>query len=204
MKMIYQKISALFVLLFISFSASADFGIRHFDKVEPHMYLGIGASFVDVDIDGAVNDSFDSDLLGVIIGYQFNTNLAVEFRGYGNVSDDDLRGVSAEVNNHFNIVGRAMLPIDRYIKPYALVGFGSTKVKIAAASETETDFLYGVGVGINKGNALELTVEWTRMFDDSFGVSGVDFKGDALTLIWFITCQKTGGIKALFIVNAQN
>ena len=182
MKMIYQKISALFVLLFISFSASADFGIRHFDKVEPHMYLGIGASFVDVDVDGAVNDSFDSDLLGVIIGYQFNTNLAVEFRGYGNVSDDELLGVSAEVNNHFNIVGRAMLPIDRYIKPYVLVGFGNTKGKIASESETESDFLYGVGIGISKGNALELTVEWTRMFDDSFGVSGVDFKGDAINL----------------------
>ena len=182
MKMIYQKISALFALLFISFNANADFGIRHFDKVEPHSYFGVGYSFVDVDVDGTVNDSFDSDLLGVIIGYQFNTNLAVEFRGYGNVSDDEFLGVSAEINNHFNIVGKAMLPIDRYIKPYVLAGFGSTKGKIASGSETETDFLYGVGIGINKGNALEFAVEWVRMFDDSFGVSGVDFKGDSINL----------------------
>ncbi|MBY5945017.1 porin family protein [Photobacterium rosenbergii] len=184
MKMIYQKISALFVLLLISFSASADFGIRHFDKVEPHMYLGIGASFIDVevDVDGVGSTSFNSELLGVIIGYQFNSNFAVEFRGYGNISDDEILGVSIEAENHFNILGRAILPIDRYIKPYLLAGVGRTKGKLASESESETDFLYGVGIGISKGNALELSVEWARAFDDSFGISGANFKGDTINL----------------------
>lgn len=191
MKKIHQLALSL---LAVSFTANADIGVKNFDKIPSHMYLGLSVGFIDVDVDVNIDSdgdgirdlsgsgSFDNTLMGLQIGYQFNTNFAVEFRGYTNVSDEEIAGSTIEVNDHFAIIGKAILPIDQYFKPYALIGYGKTKGEIDNFSETEDDFIFGAGVAINNGNPIEVAVEWVNLFDSDFGLPGVSFEGQSVNV----------------------
>ncbi|EPP24631.1 hypothetical protein L911_1332 [Vibrio fluvialis I21563] len=37
-------------------------------------------------------------------------------------------------------------------------------------------------MAVNKGQPLELQVEWVRLFDDGFGIEGVNFEGHSFNL----------------------
>ncbi|UXI00109.1 porin family protein [Photobacterium sp. TY1-4] len=180
-----------FFVLFIYLSSllhsaivHADFGVGKYEKVPRHMYLGLSYSFVDVKVN--INDgdstSFDSSLLGLTIGYQAHTNFSVEFRGYGNISDDEISNTTVEVSNNFSLMGRALLPLDENFKIYALLGYGKAKGKLGGQSETENEVQYGVGMAVNEGHPVDLEVEWVKLFDDNFNLSGVNFSGESINI----------------------
>lgn len=150
---------------------------------EPHVYMGLLYSYlnVDVDIDDRVNnqsysDDFDNSLVGVSVGYQFHKFFALEGRGYGGVSDDEVGGVTAKIENHFNIIGKGIIPIDeQYFKIYGMIGYGYSKLKVATESDSDSDILYGVGFSVSNNKPISLDIEWIRAYD---GDSSVTVNGD--------------------------
>lgn len=153
---------------------------------EPHMYMGLLYSYADVSA-SADGDSvdFNSSLLGGTVGYQFHRNFALEARGYGSVSDDKVSGLKVKVSNHFNVLGKAILPLDdnEYFRLYGLVGFGQTKISLDSESESESDILYGAGMSFSTNKPISFDVEWVRAFDgESFDIPNADISGDMFNL----------------------
>ncbi|XAW87409.1 porin family protein [Vibrio sp. CDRSL-10 TSBA] len=153
-------------------------------SITPHPYIGLGYSYVDTDVDwdGTGSENTDSGMLGLIVGYQLHQNIGVEFRGYGNVSDGDAFGSKVEINSAFSLFARGIVPVSENFTLYGLLGAGKVKAKVDDYSETESEIQYGVGMAINKGQPLELQVEWLRMFDDSFDIDNVNLQGDSINV----------------------
>ncbi|MCF7352697.1 outer membrane beta-barrel protein [Vibrio sp. CK2-1] len=142
------------------------------NNLEPHMYMGLLYSYMNVDIEGKANnqpysDDFDNSLVGLSVGYQFHKFFALEGRGYGGVSDDEVFGYTTKIENHFNIIGKGIIPIDeQYFKIYGMIGYGYSKLKIATESESDSDILYGVGLSVSNNKPISLDIEWIRAYDD--------------------------------------
>lgn len=180
-----QFVALCIMAVTLSTQAVAGYGLLNFEEKAGHFYTGLSYAFpsVDVDADGLGSDSFNNEMLGLTIGYQFNTNFAAEVRGYTNVNDDEVFGnIPIEVKEHYSLLGRAILPVDRYLKPYALLGYGSSQVKAAGSKERESDVVYGAGLSINNGERVELEIEWLRIADDSFGFPGGDVTADTINI----------------------
>lgn len=165
---------------------------------EPHMYMGLLYSYVAIDSDvkvtsgsTTINESFDLDnsLLGLSVGYQVNKYFAIEGRGYGGVSDDDILGEKVKIKNHFNVLAKGIIPIhEEYFRVYGLLGYGYTKLDVASSSESDSNIMYGVGFSVSNDKPISLDIEWIRAYDDdSNGTIGSvkyheDLQGDMFNL----------------------
>ncbi len=145
---------------------------------EPHSYFGFGYTFVDMEDLGY---SASNGLLGAIFGYRFHKNIAIDFRGYANVSDDELYGVSIEVERSFSALAKGILPVNDYVYLYGMFGVATSKITARynsnSASATDEDLQYGLGMSINKSNGepLETQVEWLKLYDeDGFDATGIN------------------------------
>lgn len=150
---------------------------------EPHMYMGLLYSYASVDSNIVVDNSnvdFDNSLLGGMVGYQFHKHFALEARGYGSVSDDHIGGYKVKVSNHFNVLAKAILPIDEeYFKVYGMLGYGNTKITLSSQSESDSDIVYGIGFSVSNHNPVSLDIEWLKAFDDEdFSIKNGAASGD--------------------------
>lgn len=164
------------ILLMVSSSVYAK------GSFEDYGYIGLGYSYVDADIGGIT--SVDNSLLGLVGGYRFHENFAVEARGYGNISNDSILGVDLQIDHSFSLFGKAVLPVWKYLDIYGLLGFGQIKASVTGqgynTSDSDSDFQYGIGAAFNKGNPLELQLEWVKWYDND----GLDVNGLNLNLVW--------------------
>ena len=151
---------------------------------DEHGYFGLGYSYTDANIDGI--GSIDNSLVGLIAGYRFHPVFALEARGYGNVSDDELLGVNFEIDSNFSVFGKGIVPLGKYVDLYGLLGMGRVKGTASAlgnsASESESEVQYGAGFSFNKGESVELMLEWTKWYNDD----GIDANGFNLNLVYRI------------------
>lgn len=172
MKIITMTLASLLFLLCSSSYASNSF--------EEHGYIGLGYSYADADILGVA--SVDNSLLGLVGGYRFHENFAVEARGYGNIADDTLSGFQIKIDHSFSVFGKAVIPVWQYLDIYGLLGYGQLKASISnlGLSDTDSDVQYGIGAAINKGQLLELQLEWVKWYDED----GLDVNGFNLNLVW--------------------
>lgn len=125
---------------------------------------------VDINASGLGKASIDNSLLGLIFGYQLHENFSIEARGYGNASDDELAGNTISVDNHFSVIARGIFPVHRNFRPYAMLGYGKSKLDVNGLSESD-DVIYGLGVAVSNGNRVQLEIEWMKIYDESFGIS---------------------------------
>lgn len=176
------------LLLAVLFSGTAYASDHDHDRFEEYPYIGIGYSALSGDIDLSTLNlgvySFSNGMLGVIGGYRFHPNFAVEARGYGNVSDDELLGVNIEIENSFSVLAKALIPIGKYVDLYGSLGFATNTAEASAngvsISTSDEDIQYGAGVAFNKGEQLELQIEWLKLFDDD----GLEVDGFNINLIY--------------------
>lgn len=149
------------------------------DTFEPHPYFGVGYTYVDMEFMGY---SADNSMIGAILGYQFHRNFALDFRGYANVSDDDIYGVSIEVERSFSALAKGIIPLNDYVYLYGMFGIAKSKISARynsiSASESDDDVQYGLGMAINKGEGdgerLETQIEWIKLYDkDGFDATGI-------------------------------
>lgn len=174
----YLTTCVVAILLTVSSSACAKGSFKEYG------YIGLGYSYVDADILGLT--SVDNSLLGLVGGYRFHENFAVEARGYGNVSNDSISDVDIQIDHSFSLFGKAVLPVWEYLDIYGLLGFGQLKASVTGQgnniSDTDSDFQYGIGAAFNKGNPLELQLEWVKWYDND----GLDVNGFNLNLVWHL------------------
>lgn len=178
----------LTLLLTVFFSSAVTASVDQHERFEEYPYIGIGYSALSGDIDlTALNLgtlSFDNGMLGVIAGYRFHPNFAAEVRGYGNVSDDEILGANFEIESSFSVLGKALIPIGKYVELFGTLGFAKSSAEASAngvsVSVSDEDVQYGVGIAFNKGEQLELQVEWMRLFDDD----GLEVDGFNINLVY--------------------
>ncbi|HDF7640396.1 outer membrane beta-barrel protein [Vibrio parahaemolyticus] len=140
-------------------------------------YIGIGLSSSDIDLTATVDGTdyktsvSNNTLLGIIIGYKFTSYAAIEFRGYGNVSEGDFLGYDVSVDHYFAVFGKAIIPVNDHIEVYGLVGAGKQQVSAFGISERDNDIAYGIGVKVTKHSPVDLQIEWVNTYDESFSGS---------------------------------
>ncbi|MDF0535661.1 outer membrane beta-barrel protein [Shewanella sp. A32] len=142
-------------------------------------YMGIGISFASLDFSGLTSnyDQYDvsvsnNTLLGAIIGYKFTPYTAVEFRGYGNVSEGDYMGYQVSVDHYFALYGRLIYPLNEDFEVYGLLGYGKQQATVLNVSDSDSDVAYGIGFQVMNGSSLALQVEWVKTYDENY--SGYD------------------------------
>ncbi|WP_117233162.1 porin family protein [Vibrio maerlii] len=177
----YNKIIKSMSLLGLLFTANSQANYS-----EQYSYFGLGftAANADVDIAPLGSFSFDSSLLGLVLGHRFHPNFAAEVRGYGSISDDELLGVTTEIDNSFSVIAKGIIPLGQYFDFYGSLGYGRSKLSLSAngvsISDTDDDFQYGIGLAVNKGAELELQIEWMKLYDDN----DLEIDGFNLNLIY--------------------
>jgi len=154
------------------------------DTFSPHPYFGLAYTYVDADYAGY---NASNSLLGAILGYRFHENFAVDFRAYGNISDDDVYGVSVEIERSFSVLAKGIMPINDYVYIYGLLGMADSKAKLSyngvSGSDSDDDIQYGVGMAISKGEGsapLETQVEWIKLYDED----GLEATGINLNIVY--------------------
>ena len=170
------------------FTVNVSASNEDYERFEEYPYIGIGYSALSGDIDlsalSSGSYSFSNGMLGVIGGYRFHPNFAAEVRGYGNVSDDELLGVTVEIEHSFSVLAKALIPIGKYIDLYGSLGFATSSAGVSNNSTTvsvsDEDIQYGAGVAFNKGEQLELQLEWMRLFDGD----GLEVNGFNINLVY--------------------
>ena len=155
-------------LLFFASSISAK------QSNDQFMYLGLNFARTNIEfnVDNVGSLDISNSLIGGTVGYQFHRNFSIEARGYGNLSDNSYSGNKIELKSHFSAVFRAILPINQYFKPYAILGYGTSELSVNSLSESDEDIVYGMGMSINKGEPLHLEVEWVNIYDKNFSELG--------------------------------
>ncbi|NOH78691.1 porin family protein [Vibrio sp. RE86] len=165
----------------IFISACVTCAISFTTLANQYPYIGVGYSSVNSDILNSY--SVDNSLVGLIVGYQFSQNFAIEARGYGSVSEDEVLGVEHEVERMFGVYGKGHVPIGEYIKVYGTIGYGQLKGAISIPgstfTDTDSDIQYGIGAAVHKGGPVELQVEWMNLYSSN----GIDSTSVGINLV---------------------
>ncbi|EGR0213697.1 outer membrane beta-barrel protein [Vibrio parahaemolyticus] len=183
MDVIMKKGNVLLAILALSFTGvSQGKQYNNVSEFEPFGYLGIGYQYADADINlGSLGSySLNNSLFGAMFGYRFHQNFGVEVRGYGSVSDDELYGISLEVERNFALLAKGLVPLGENVDLYGLLGYGKITASADGASESDEDLQYGIGFAFNKGTPLELQIEWMKLYDDN----GLDLSGINLNIVY--------------------
>lgn len=155
-------------------------GGHHPDR---QFYVGLNYANLDYDEDG-LSESVNWDTLGLNLGYQPSSYLAVEGRVGTGVGDDTVAGVvKTELEHYYGIYILPQFPVGDVVSVYGLLGWTEAEASVSAfgAKETdsESDLSYGVGVRfLNKRDqrGVGFFAEYARLLDKR------DFELDALTV----------------------
>ncbi|TOM44834.1 hypothetical protein CGH79_18790, partial [Vibrio parahaemolyticus] len=94
--------------------------------------------------------------------------------------DDELYGISLEVERNFALLAKGLVPLGENVDLYGLLGYGKITASADGASESDEDLQYGIGFAFNKGTPLELQIEWMKLYDDN----GLDLSGINLNIVY--------------------
>lgn len=160
----FKKIAVAAALAVIASSASA--------QVATKFYVG-------GDVGSTKIDGFDRETsYGAFVGYNFNTNFAVE-GGYRRLADFDVQGADVTLDQRaISIIGS--LPLSNGFGVFARVGYNDLKAKASvrgfSGSESTDGALVGVGATYAIAPNISARAEIQRPSDDSTNFSvGVSF-----------------------------
>ncbi len=160
----FKKIAVAAALALIASSASA--------QVAPKFY--VGADVGSTKIEGIDREAS----YGAFVGYQFNTNFAVE-GGYRRLADFDMDGVNVTVDQRaVSLIGS--LPLNNGFGVFARLGYNDLKAKASisrfSSSQSTDGALVGVGATYAFAPNISGRAEIQRPSDDSTNFSvGVSF-----------------------------
>ena len=117
----------------------------------------VGGEVGSTKFDGA---SGNEASYGVVAGYNFNQNFAVE-AGYGRLGKVDFMGYDVKFDQtQVSLIGS--LPLNNEFSVYARLGYNDLKASVAGSSASDTGALYGVGVGYNFNKNISGRLEVQR------------------------------------------
>ena len=130
-----------------------------------YFYAGLAYSYMDMN-DDTLNTDITGNAVTFLAGYKFYQYLSVEGRYSLTVSDLDVEGV----DRNWDISNVAL-----YLKPqysfdqvtvYGLLGYGEVTLD-NGTSYSENGFQWGLGASYSATDAIDLFVDYTRLYDDN-------------------------------------
>ena len=130
-----------------------------------YFYAGLAYSYMDMN-DDTLNTDITGNAVTFLAGYKFYQYLAVEGRYSLSVSDLDVDGT----NKNWDMSNVAL-----YLKPqyafnqvtvYGLLGYGEVTLD-NGTSYSENGFQWGLGASYSATDAIDLFVDYTRLYDDN-------------------------------------
>lgn len=164
-------------------------------------YFGVRYAALEYKIKGGGGTSileWDTPLLLINAGHQFNSYFAVEGRLGVSAGDDndiwtvrfDDTSASAklewEVEKYYGVFARFGASVNEKFYPYALVGYGKHKRKFKIASTgtsgkiTDDDIGYGVGAHYNFSDRISANIEYMNYYDQEVGILNNKLAGFAV------------------------
>jgi len=131
-------------------------------------YVGAGYSWINADV---TNEDIDGDATLLLAGVNFNQYIGVEAR-YAGLTD---------CMENYGIYVKPQYPIGD-ANVYALLGYGETTYDDGAADESESGFQWGLGASYAVMENIGVFADWTRLYDDTFGMDRVDATIDAVSV----------------------
>lgn len=131
--------------------------------------LTLGSGKPGVTPTAAALNKNSSSIVGVLAGYQYNRNLAVEgqFTGLGKASD--VAGLSTKADA-FSLSAVGLLPLNDSFELYGKLGLASAKTTSSAGATnlgaTRNGLTYGIGAQYNVSRNIGVRLGW-----DQYGVA---------------------------------
>lgn len=142
-------------------------------------YIGASYSYVSVKNDLTNSGDVKLSTVGLLVGYDFNANFALEARVASGVGSDNIRLYGYNVDVKFDrlagVYGKWSVPIEPQLDIYGLAGFTNGKVKasLRGVTDTESKSSGSLGVGLsykfNRSNSVSL--EYARLYSDTNALS---------------------------------
>lgn len=135
-----------------------------------------------------ITESIDLGVLGVLAGYQFHQNIALEGRLSKGVKDKKWHEGSFtekfSAGNNYALYAKGIVPLSNEFSLYGLAGYASTKYKwrdigddwIAVGSFSSNGFSYGVGGEFAFTERLSVTLEYLELPTKTFRDDGWVYK----------------------------
>jgi opacity protein-like surface antigen len=159
----FKKIAFAATLAVVACSASA--------QTRPAFYAGADVGSTKVDGFSDRENSF-----GGFVGYQFNTNFAVEV-GYRRLADFDVTYAGRSANVKLNQTAASVIgavPFGNGFNVFGRLGYNNIDVKASSGYASGTDstsgVLYGVGVGYSFTPNISARLEAQKPSSDSTNI----------------------------------
>jgi len=129
-----------------------------------YFYVGLGYSYMKMD-DDTLNNDITGNAVTLLAGYKFHPYFSVEARYSATVNDLDVYGTDRNWD---------MSNIALYLKPqyaynmvtlYGLLGYGEVTLD-NGSSHSEDGFQWGLGASYAATEAVDIFVDYTRLYDD--------------------------------------
>ncbi|WNC69660.1 porin family protein [Thalassotalea nanhaiensis] len=144
------------------------------EQTETHFYAG---ALLSQSIHSS--DSFDELNFSTAIarfGYSFTTNMAIEARVGASMDEDEVNGVSKNVDSLAGIYAVGTMPITKKFSFYGLIGVSSVEVTStygdSESSDTLTAASLGAGVAYNISDSLAINLEAVDYVDEKHSKYG--------------------------------
>lgn len=142
-------------LLITVAAAAISLAVPAMAHAESSLYGNIGYASIDID---PVN-------LGALqgrLGVDFNDNFAIEGEAAFGIADDDILGVSVELNSSFGVFAVGKLPVSDSVDVFVRAGFASAEVDVGGTSGSEDGAAYGAGLQAFFTENDGVRVDYTR------------------------------------------
>jgi len=135
-------------------------------------YVGAGYSWINADVSSlGFSEDVDGDATLLLAGVNFNQYIGVEAR-YAGLTD---------CMENYGIYVKPQYPIGD-ANVYALLGYGETTYDDGVADDSESGFQWGLGANYEVMENIGVFADWTRLYDDTFGMDRVDATIDAVSV----------------------
>lgn len=116
-----------------------------------------GAQFVSVELEeDSLGLSADLNGLGLLGGYRFNENIAIEGRYITGVGDDTILGVKTELESYVGVNLLGNIPLAEGFSLYGSLGYGNATIRLSdntgAVEDDDSSVSYGAGLQYTAGN----------------------------------------------------
>lgn len=152
----------------------------------PGPYIGGQVSQFDYKENGF--DGATPTAIGVIGGFDFTPNFAIEVRAGTGVASDSVDGIDIKLKSYATLALRGNLPVSDTFRLFGLVGSSTARLRAAyqgaVAQSSDNGFSYGFGVEflLGPGRNLGLSAEWTRLLSNS----DYDLDQLGIGLVWHL------------------
>ncbi len=130
---------------------------------DAYLYTGLSGAFVEADLGD--HQRFNHYLVGALVGYRFNDNLALDVRGYKSASEGSVDGASAAVDRSLSALAKIILPVSDNVEAYAIGGYAHLRAEDNGDYTSDSDVQYGLGLAVKNDTPLEAHFEVLRVYD---------------------------------------